>query len=370
MNVQGTPWRTIWPIPADNSVGIIDQTRLPHEFVIRNLRTLDDAAWAISTMQVRGSDLIGVAAAYGIALGLNHNPSDTTLSEGGDKLLATRPTAVNLRWAVDCMRQRIQPLPLNERTAAAFAIAAEIAQEDVTMNEAIGRAGLALIRQLAINKGPNKTIHILTHCNSGWLSSVDWGTATSSIYRAHEEGIPLHIWVNETRPRNQGASLTAWELQHHGIPHTVIVDTAGGHLMQHGKVDLVLVGSDRTTSTGDVCNKIGTYLMALSAFDNKIPFYVAFASSSIDWQARDGLVDIPIEERDTNEVTHIAGCARGGEIVRVQITPVGSPATNPGFDVTPARLVSGLITERGICDPTEKGLKGLFPDLAKTRTES
>jgi methylthioribose-1-phosphate isomerase len=362
MNVNGKPQRTIWPGSDGKSVEIIDQTRLPHEFAVARLGTLEDAAHAIRAMLVRGAPLIGATAAYGLWLALRSDPSDAALLSAGESLASTRPTAINLRWAVDRMTAWLRPLPPSERAAAALVRAAEICDEDVALNRAIGRAGLEVIRRLATRKPPGQVVNILTHCNAGWLATVDVGTATAPIYAAHDEGIRVHVWVDETRPRNQGASLTAWELLNHGVPHTVIADNAGGHLMQHGQVDMVIVGTDRTTATGDVCNKIGTYLKALAAHDNGVPFYVALPSPSIDWTVRDGIREIPIENRSALEVTHIAGRTRDGSVASVALAPPGSPAANPAFDVTPARLVTGLITERGIAEPSEAGLRSLFPD--------
>ncbi len=342
MKINGTPYRTIWPV-AD-AVEIIDQTRLPHAFVTLRLNTLRDAERAIRDMQVRGAPLIGVTAAYGVALAMRENPA--ALAEACSLLLASRPTAVNLRWGVEKMRALLAPLPESERAAAAWQEAARIADEDVAINAAIGEHGSEIIRTMHRRKGD--TVNILTHCNAGWLATVDWGTALAPIYKAFDAGIPLHVWVDETRPRNQGASLTAWELGQHGVPHTVIVDNAGGHLMQHGRVDMAIVGCDRVTARGDVCNKIGTYLKALAAHDNGVPFYVALPTPTIDWTLQDGVKEIPIEERAAEEVTHIAGLCDDGRVRTVQLTPQGSRAANYGFDVTPARLVSGLITERGV----------------------
>lgn len=345
MKINGTPYRTIWPT-ADGAVEIIDQTRLPHEFVTLRLGTMRDAEYAIRSMQVRGAPLIGVTAAYGVALSMRHHASDAALQATCDMLLKARPTAVNLRWAVERMRAYLSPLPLNERPDAAWQEAGCIADEDVQINQSIGRHGLELIRNLHQKKGG--TVNVLTHCNAGWLATVDRGTALAPIYAAFEAGIPLHVWVDETRPRNQGASLTAWELAQHGVPHTVIVDNAGGHLMQHGQVDMVIVGCDRVTARGDVCNKIGTYLKALAAFDNSVPFYVAMPTPTLDWSLQDGVREIPIEERSSDEVTHLSGLCDDGQIRRVRLTPQDSPAANYAFDVTPARLVTGLITERGL----------------------
>ncbi len=359
MNVNGRPMRTIWLAADGRTVEIIDQRRLPHELVIARLATLDDAASAIRDMAVRGAPLIGAAAAYGVALAVGSDPSDDGIAKAIDVLAATRPTAVNLRWALEAMRRALAPLAPHRRHAAALARAGEIAEEDVAISRALGEHGLKLIAAVSRNKtGP---VNILTHCNAGWLAAVDWGTALAPVYRAYDEGIPLHVWVDETRPRNQGASLTAWELLQHGVPHTVIVDNAGGHLMRQGRVDLCITGTDRTTATGDVANKIGTYLKALAAHDNGVPFYVALPSPTIDWSLDNG-DDIPIEERDAREVTHIAGWTEAGERVEVRLTPEGSPAANYAFDVTPARLITGLITERGVCPASRDGLLGLFPE--------
>ncbi|MEW6436286.1 MAG: S-methyl-5-thioribose-1-phosphate isomerase [Pseudomonadota bacterium] len=359
MHVNGTPTRTIWPAPDGRNVMIIDQTRLPHEFVIAELATLADFAVAIRDMKVRGAPLIGVTAAYGLSIALRDDPSDAGLAQASAKLLATRPTAVNLAWALDVMRAVLLPLPPAERAAAAFVKAGELADLDVAICESIGVNGLALIAGIAERK---TRVNILTHCNAGWLATVDWGTATAPIYKAQAAGIDLHVYVDETRPRNQGASLTAWELSQQNIPHQVIVDNAGGHIMQHGGIDLVIVGTDRTTATGDVCNKIGTYLKALAAKDNGVPFYVAAPSSSIDFVIEDGLRDIPIEERSAREVTHMRGRTDEGRLETVRIVPDGSQAANPAFDVTPARLVTGLITERGIIPPRKEALAAAFPE--------
>jgi methylthioribose-1-phosphate isomerase len=370
MNVNGRPMRTIWLGEDGRTVEIIDQRLLPHELVVARLATLDDAAHAIRDMAVRGAPLIGATAAYGVALAAAVDPSDDGLARAFDVLAETRPTAVNLRWALATMRQALLPLPPRRRREAALARAAEIAEEDVAINRAIGEHGLALIanaqRRKAAGKGDDR-VEILTHCNAGWLAAVDWGTALAPIYRAHDEGIPVHVWVDETRPRNQGASLTAWELLQHGVPHTVVADNAGGHLMRHGMVDLCITGTDRTSSNGDVANKIGTYLKALAAHDNNVPFYVALPSPTIDWTLDDG-DQIPIEERSAREVTHIAGWTEAGERVEVRLTPNGSAAANYAFDVTPARLVTGLITERGICPASREGLLGLFPERRQMAT--
>jgi methylthioribose-1-phosphate isomerase len=360
MNVNGRPMRTIWLAADGRTVEIIDQRLLPHELVVARLATLDDAARAIRDMAVRGAPLIGATAAYGVALAMAAAPSDAGVAHAVEVLAATRPTAVNLRWALDDMRRTLMPLPESHRHVAALVRAGEIADEDVAINRAIGEHGLKLI-EAAQRQKPGQSVDILTHCNAGWLATVDWGTALAPIYRAHDAGIAVHVWVEETRPRNQGASLTAWELLQHGVPHTVIADNAGGHLMRQGRVDLCITGTDRTTANGDVANKIGTYLKALAAHDNNVPFYVALPSPTIDWSLDDG-DQIPIEERNQHEVTHIAGWTEAGERVEVRLTPEGSPAANPAFDVTPARLVSGLITERGVCAASRDGLLGLFPE--------
>jgi methylthioribose-1-phosphate isomerase len=360
MQVAGRPMRTIWLADDGRSVEIIDQTRLPHELVIARLARLADAARAIRDMQVRGAPLIGATAAYGVALAVAEDPRDGSIDDAVATLAATRPTAVNLAWALAEMRAALAALPAEQRLAAALDRAAAIADEDVAINRAIGEHGLGLIRAAAAKRGRG-AVQILTHCNAGWLATVDWGTALAPIYRAHDSGIALHVWVDETRPRNQGASLTAWELGQHGVPHTVVADNVGGHLMRRGEVDLCLVGTDRTTARGDVANKIGTYLKALAAYDNGVPFYVALPSPSIDWAIEDG-DEIPIERRDPREVTHIAGWTASGRRVEVRLTPEGSPAANFAFDVTPARLVTALVTERGVCPASRAGLLGLFPE--------
>jgi methylthioribose-1-phosphate isomerase len=356
--------RTIWA--SGEGVEIIDQTALPHELVIRPLRTLDEAARAIKTMQVRGAPLIGAAAAYGLWLGLRADPSDAGLQAASRTLLATRPTAVNLRWALDTMVALLKPLAPPARAAAARAAADRIADEDVAINRAIGENALALLRDLAARRPAGSPVNVLTHCNAGWLATVDRGTALAGIYAAHDAGLPIHVWVDETRPRNQGAALTAWELREHGVPHTVIVDNAGGHLMQRGAVDVAIVGTDRTTATGDVVNKIGTYLKALAARDCGVPFYVAAPSSSIDWTLSDGRA-IEIEERSAAEVVSIGGRSESGTAVTVALTPPGTAAANPAFDLTPARLVTGIITERGVAPATAEGLAALFPDQSGRR---
>lgn len=370
MKIQGTHYRTIWPSSGadDAAVRVIDQTQLPFRFATADLLFLDDAVRAIRDMIVRGAPLIGVTAAYGLALALRDDPSDANLAAAATQLKAARPTAVNLAWAVDRVRAKIAPLPASKRYAAAWAEAAAIADADVAQCEAIGRHGHAIINALDAKKSDAKVgkgsqpINILTHCNAGWLACVDWGTALAPIYIAHDAGIPVHVWVDETRPRNQGASLTAYELGAHGVPHTVIADNTGGLLMQKGEVDMVIVGSDRTVANGDVCNKVGTYLKALAAYDNAVPFYVALPSSTIDWTLAAGAM-IPIEERNARELTHITGQTAAGALETVRIVPEGSRALNPAFDVTPARLVTGLITERGVCAASRDGLKSLFPEM-------
>jgi len=364
MQVDGKPTRTIWLEADGRSVGIIDQTRLPHRFVTLRLTTLEDAAHAIAAMQVRGAPLIGAAAAYGVALALNADPSDEALERACAALIATRPTAINLKWALDEMMAAVRNRPHGERAAAAYRRAAEIADEDVAINQAIGRHGVTLIEAIAARKQPGEPVNVLTHCNAGWLATVDVGTATASIYAAHDQGLPVHVWVDETRPRNQGAALTAWELGQHGVPHTVIPDNTGGHLMQHGQVDLVIVGTDRVTANGDVCNKIGTYLKALAAKDNGVPFYVALPSPTIDFTVKDGLREIPIEERAPEEVTSISGLTADGRIETVRLVPAGAQVANYGFDVTPARLVTGLITERGILPASRESLRVAFTERA------
>jgi methylthioribose-1-phosphate isomerase len=355
-------FRTIWLAEDGRSVEIIDQRWLPHEFRIVALTTVDEVATAIRDMWVRGAPLIGVTAAYGVAIAMRDDPSDEALSAVWETLHETRPTAINLRWALDEMKRVLTPMPADERAAAAFERAGEIADEDVELNRAIGSHGLTLIRQIAASKKPGEMVNILTHCNAGWLATVDYGTATAPIYLAVEEGIPVHVYVDETRPRNQGAQLTAWEMAGHDVPHTLIVDNAGGHLMQHGQVDIVIVGTDRTTANGDVCNKIGTYLKALAAKDNDVPFYVALPSPTIDWTVKDGVVEVPIEERSGDEVSLVWGRTASGEVVQVRISPEATGAANPAFDMTPARLVTGLITERGVVEASAEGLRRLFPE--------
>jgi methylthioribose-1-phosphate isomerase len=366
MNVNGKPFRTIWVKPDDKkTIQIIDQRHLPHRFVIEDLKTPDAVETAIKEMHLRGAPLIGVAAAYGIYLALLRVPFNnlkTYLEQTTGRLLNTRPTAVNLAWALEKQLNAIKTQDsLRDKIRLAFKTANTIADEDVENCRKIGEHGVKVLKELWVKKNRQR-LNILTHCNAGWLACVDYGTATSSIYAAHNQGMDIHVWVDETRPRNQGARLTAWELGQHGVPHTVIADNTGGHLMQHGLVDVVIVGSDRTTSRGDVANKVGTYLKALAAKDNNIPFYTALPSSSIDWSLEDGIKEIPIEERNSEEVRFITGLNDEGGIVRVRLTPEQSPASNYAFDVTPARLVTGLITERGICPASREGLAGLFPE--------
>jgi methylthioribose-1-phosphate isomerase len=364
MNIKGRAYRTVWVTPDGWSVEIIDQTRLPHELAIVPLRTLEEAARAIKTMQVRGAPLIGATAAYGVCLALRADASDEALDRAIAFLAEQRPTAINLRWALDEMGKAVRNLPREKRLAAAYARAAEICEADVTTNRRIGEHGLEAILAAAAAKKPGERVNVLTHCNAGWLACVDIGTATAPIYAAHDRGIPIHVWVDETRPRNQGAALTAFELGAHGVPHTIVVDNAGGHLMQQGLVDLCIVGTDRVTANGDVANKIGTYLKALAAKDNGVPFYVALPHSTIDWTLDSG-ADIPIEERSAEEVLVMTGRTRDGKVVPVEIAAPGSPARNDAFDVTPARLVTGLITERGIVPASREGLASLYPERAE-----
>jgi methylthioribose-1-phosphate isomerase len=362
MKVDGRHFRSIWLEPDGWSVGAIDQRRLPHEFVIARLDTADAAADAIRSMLVRGAPLIGATAAYGMALAVRDDRSDDGIDRAYELLIATRPTAINLKWALDEMKRALRPAAPSQRAQIAYARAAEIAEEDVGINREIGRHGLALIEQIAAAKPPGEPVNVLTHCNAGWLATVDWGTATAPIYLAHDRGLKVHVWVDETRPRNQGASLTAWELGHHGVPHTVIPDNTGGHLMQHRMVDLAIVGTDRVTANGDVCNKIGTYLKALAAHDNRVPFYVALPSPTIDFSIGDGISQIPIEQRSTEEVATMTGRTADGRVETVRVVPDGSPVANYAFDVTPARLVTGLITERGLLRPERAALASAFPE--------
>ena len=361
MKVDGTHYRSIWLNEDRRSVEIIDQTLLPHRFETRSLQSPGDAAEAISNMRVRGAPLIGATAAYGVALAMDEQADDDMLEETVSLLLSTRPTAVNLRWALERMSRTLRELAPADRRESAYRLAGAICDEDVRINENIGRNGLGLIRQIAASR-PGEQLHILTHCNAGWLATVDWGTALSPIYQAHDEGIPVHVWVDETRPRNQGAALTAWELKSHGVPHDLVVDNAGGHMMQKGLVDLCITGTDRTARNGDVCNKIGTYLKALAAHDNGVPFYVALPGPTIDWSMEEGVDGIPIEERDASEVTDVQGRLANGDMGAVRITPDGVSARNFAFDVTPARLVTALVTERGVCDASEAGLLSLYSE--------
>ena len=354
MNVGSTHYRSIWPV-GDTAVGIVDQTTLPHAFVTRMVASADEMVAAIAAMAVRGAPLIGVAGAYGLALAMRDDASDTHLAVAHQRLNAARPTAVNLRWALDRMREVLTPLPIAQRQRAAWLEAARIADEDVALNQSIGRHAAHLLRDVHI--GTQRRVQVLTHCNAGWLATVDYGTALSGIYQAHDTGVPLHVWVDETRPRNQGL-LTAWELAAHGVPHTLIVDNAGGHLMQRAEVDLVLVGADRVSARGDVANKIGTYLKALAAHDNEVPFYAAVPSPTIDWSLHDGS-QVPIEERAGDEVRQVTGTGNG-DVGSVRIVEAATAVANPAFDITPARLVTGIITERGIAAPAD--LAALFPE--------
>ncbi len=366
MKVDGTPRRAIWLEDDGNAIGIIDQTLLPHRFVTRRLATAAEVARAIRTMQVRGAPLIGVAAAFGLWLALREDASDASLERAYSTLLATRPTAVNLKWALEGVVTTVRDLPRADRAAAALRRASELAEEDVAINRSIGRHGLRLIEEIAARKNDGR-VNVLTHCNAGWLATVDWGTATAPVYMAHDGGVSVHVFVDETRPRNQGAALTAWEFAKHGVPHTVVPDNTGGHLMQRGMVDIVIVGADRVSARGDVCNKIGTYLKALAAHDNGVPFYVALPSPTIDFDIVDGLNEIPIEQRGAEEVATVSGKTQDGRFETVQIVPDGSPVANYGFDVTPARLVTGLITERGVIPASPAALAETFFDRAGRR---
>ncbi|MEK9913640.1 MAG: S-methyl-5-thioribose-1-phosphate isomerase [Paracoccaceae bacterium] len=363
MKVQGTHYRSIWYDYKDCQVKIIDQRWLPHDFRIVALTNLNEFAVAIRDMWVRGAPLIGATAAYGVAISLSDDASDSALKNTYDTLIKTRPTAINLKWALDRLLGALTPVSEDERPLKALELAHLVAEEDVGINKKIGEHGLEIVKKIASKKPAGEPVRMLTHCNAGWPATVDWGTATSPMYHAHEAGIPIHVWVDETRPRNQGA-MTAWELESHGISNTYITDNAGGHLMQRGLVDMVIVGTDRTTAQGDVCNKIGTYLKALAAHDNGVPFYVALPSPTIDWTISDGVADIPIEERASREVTHIFGHHEKNSIEEIRVTSEGVSGGNPAFDVTPNRLVTGLITERGVSDASEKALANMFPDLA------
>ena len=354
MKVDGVAWRSI-AADGPHAVRIVDQTRLPFAFATLRLTRCEEIAQAIRSMQVRGAPLIGVTAAYGLALAMQRDAGDAALVAAHAELLATRPTAVNLRWALGRMHALLRALPAAERAQAAWREAGRIAEEDVAINRALGAHGAELVA--AVHARTGQPVRVLTHCNAGWIATVDYGTALSAVYQAHDAGVPVHVWVDETRPRNQGL-LTAWELAAHGVPHTLIADNAGGHLMQHGQVDLALVGADRVSRTGDVCNKIGTYLKALAAFDNGVPFYAAVPSPTIDWELADALREIPIEERAADEVRVVSGRDGRGRPAQVTIAAVSTPVANPAFDVTPARLVTGIVTERGIARPAE--LAALF----------
>ena len=363
MNIKGKPYRTIWVAADGWSVEIIDQTKLPHELAIASLKTADDAARAIKTMQVRGAPLIGAMAAYGVCLALRADASDEAVGRAIAMLAEQRPTGINLRWGLEEMRNAIHMIPREKRAAAAYERAAELCDDDVKVNTRIGQHGLKPILVAAEEKAQGEAVNILTHCNAGWLAGVDRGTGLAPVYEAHDRGIKVHVWVDETRPRNQGASLTAYELGAQGVPHTIIVYNAGGHLMQQGMVDLVLVGADRVTTNGDAANKIGTYLKALAAKNNGVPFYVAMPHSTIDWTLASG-TEIPIEERGAEEVLVMSGRTKDGKIVPVEIAAPGSPARNDAFDVTPARLITGLITERGVAAASREGLLALYPERA------
>jgi methylthioribose-1-phosphate isomerase len=361
VKINGKPQRSIWLGLDGWSVEIIDQTKLPHEFVVARLTTVEEAARAIATMQVRGAPLIGATAAYGLCLALRDDASDEALDAAIEFLAKQRPTAVNLRWAVEQVREAVRNLPRERRLAAAYRRAAELCDADVETNRQIGLNGLRLISDIAARKRAGQPVNVLTHCNAGALACVDRGTATAPIYEAHDRGLPVHVWVDETRPRNQGAALTAFELGAHGVPYSIVVDNAGGYLMQRGLVDLCLVGADRVAANGDVANKIGTYLKALAAHDNGVPFYVALPHSTIDWTLDSG-AEIPIEQRGPEEVLLMTGRAQDGRVLSVEIAAPGSQACNFGFDVTPARLVTGFITERGVCPASRAGLLSLYPE--------
>ncbi len=370
MKVDGKDMRTTWVEDGGDAVGIIDQRYLPFEFATRRLTSVADAVLAIKTMQVRGAPLIGVTAAYGVWLATRVDASDDALAAAYSALLAARPTAINLKWALDEMSAALRNQSREKRVAIALERANAIAEEDVAINRGIAAHGLKLIEAIAAKK-KGERVNVLTHCNAGWLAAVDIGTATAPIYAAHDKGVALHVYADETRPRNQGASLTAWELGQHGVPHTVIPDNTGGHLMQHGLVDLVIVGTDRVTAQGDVCNKIGTYLKALAAHDNNVPFYVALPSPTIDFTVNDGVAEIPIEQRGPEEVATVTGKdISDGRVRTVQVVPDGTPVANYGFDVTPARLVSGLITERGVIAPNRAAIAAAFPERAESLPKS
>ena len=355
MKIEGKKYRTIWY--EKDVVKIIDQTKLPHQFIIKDLKTVKDAVNAINIMEVRGAPLIGGTAAYGIALAVKENNDPDFIKESSEDLIQSRPTAINLKWAVDRMLKKLSTIKSDKTLDAALKEAKEICDEDEKFCENIGLNGLKIIEE--IYKKKKNTVNILTHCNAGWLATINWGTATSPIYHAHKKGIPVHVWVDETRPRNQGANLTSYELNEEEIPNTIIADNTGGILMQRGEVDMCIVGTDRTLSNGDVCNKIGTYLKALAAHDNNVPFYVALPSSTIDWDIKDAK-DIPIEERNSEELTHIEGIDENNQIKKILIYPKKSRVMNLAFDVTPAKFVTGLITEKGVCEASSEGLKTLF----------
>jgi len=357
MKIEGQEYRTIWFDEQNQVVKIIDQTKLPHQFIIKDLKTVKDAINAIKTMEVRGAPLIGAVAAYGIALAIMENNDLSFIKQSTEDLIKSRPTAINLKWAVDRVMKKLSKVNNNELLKVALDEAKTICEEDVKFCENIGLNGLKIIEEIYNKK--KDTVNILTHCNAGWLATINWGTATSPIYHAHKKGIPVHVWVDETRPRNQGANLTSYELNEEEIPNTIIADNTGGILMQRGEVDMCIVGTDRTLSTGDVCNKIGTYLKALAAHDNNVPFYVALPSSTIDWNIKD-YKDIPIEERNSEELSHVEGKDEEGNVKKILIYPKKSKAMNLAFDVTPAKYVTGLITEKGICEASSEGLKNLF----------
>jgi len=357
MHINGKAFRTIWFDEKDQAVKIIDQTKLPHKFEVKNLKTVKDAINAIKTMEVRGAPLIGATAAYGVVLTIMEKNDHKFIKTSCENLIKSRPTAINLKWAVNRMLKKLSGVNNNEILKIALEEAKLICEEDVKFCENIGLNGLKIIEEIYNKK--KDTVNILTHCNAGWLATIDWGTATSPIYHAHKKGIPVHVWVDETRPRNQGANLTSYELNEEEVPNTIIADNTGGILMQRGEVDMCIVGTDRTLSTGDVCNKIGTYLKALAAQDNNVPFYVALPSSTIDWETKD-FKDIPFEERNSEELSHVEGLDENNNVKKVLIYPKKSKAMNLAFDVTPAKYVTGLITEKGVCEASEKGLKGLF----------
>ena len=357
MKIENKEYRTIWFDEANQLVKIIDQTKLPHQFIIKDLSTVKDAINAIKTMEVRGAPLIGGTAAYGIVLAIKENNDPEFIKKSAEELIQSRPTAINLKWAVDRMLNKLSSIKSDEVLNIALKEAKEICDEDEKFCENIGLNGLKIIEE--IYSKTKKTVNILTHCNAGWLATINWGTATSPIYHAHKKGIPVHVWVDETRPRNQGANLTSYELNEEGIANTIIADNTGGILMQRGDVDMCIVGTDRTLSTGDVCNKIGTYLKALAAHDNNVPFYVALPSSTIDWDIKN-FKDIPIEERNSEELSHIEGIDENNKLKKILIYPKKSKALNLAFDVTPAKYVTGLITEKGICEASSAALKKMF----------